>query len=275
MQRDPHFRNTGSNQFREGVQSRWDKATRSRGFTVACLLLLIAVSGVVWLAHIRGRIHQLTTAQAAPEHDIPTARPGNQDLVHLSRMQLTGSMTPEFTAATLVPGDGMLLLQTLLSLPGKGDVPILLGSRESDLAGEATNLSGADFSALVSHHDGAKSSRPLELIAGRAAMQQETAILPGGTRSDATFSPDVSGGDGAVIHTGVTSKVSVSLTNRGLELALSAKNVSNETRAVTLLWRPAFLVPSTGMGSMVLVPPRADPACGGARRRSAVRCARL
>lgn len=252
---DPNFRNTGGKHFGDGLRSRWDKVTRSGGFIVVCLLLMIAGSGLVWMAHVRGRIHQFTTTQAMPEQPVTTARPGGQELVHLSRMELTGSLTPEFAAATLVPGNGMLLLQAMLGLPGRGDVPVLLGTRESSLIGMGSDVSGAAFSAMVSNREGSRWSAPVELIAGRAAVQQETTNMPGGTRSDASFSPDLTDETHAVIRTGVATKVSVSLTNRGLELAVSARNVSNEARAVTLQWQPAFLAAQAGMGAMFFTPP--------------------
>ncbi|MGI4854844.1 MAG: hypothetical protein ACRYF4_12455 [Janthinobacterium lividum] len=255
MYRDPNFRNSGGTRLRDGVQASWDRLARSGVFIVACLLLLIAASGLAWVAHIRGRIHQFTTTQALPEQAVTTARPGGQELVHLSRLELTASLMPEFTAATLVPGDGMLVLQAMLSLPGKGDVPVLLATRESGLTGVGANLSGANFSAQVSSREGSHWSAPVELIAGRAAVQQDTTSMPGGTRSEASFSPDVSNASHLVVHTGVATKVSVSLTNRGLELAASARNVSNEARAVTLTWQPALLTTQAGMRFMFVTPP--------------------
>ena len=236
--------------------SRWDKLARSGLVTVLGLLLVLAVLGTLWMAHLQGRIHKLTTTQEVPEQPVTTLRPGGQDLVHLNRFEVAGSMVPQFTAATLAPGYGMMMLEATLSLPGRGDWQILQGTRQADAGEAGGRLLGAEFSALVENREGPRWSTPVEIIAGQPARQQNTAVLPGGSRSEARFAPDVALPEGTAARTGVEAAVMVSMTSRGMDVDMSAKNTSPALRAVTLCWLPRFLAPQTGMAGMSVLPPQ-------------------
>ena len=246
MHNDPHFKNEGVNQFRRRMQARRERLARSGLLTGITLLALLGVLGAVWMAHIGGRFHRYTTAQETPELATPAVRPGGQDIIHLERSERMGSISPEFTSATLLPGDGMLLLQTTLSLPGRGDVPLILGTMESKLSPASGSAQGAAFVATEQRREGGVWSAPIELIAGRPSKQQNSEILPGGSRAIAYFSADPSG-DTASAQTGIETTVSTSLTSRGLDVTMSARNASDVPRAVTLRWEPRFLTPRTGL----------------------------
>lgn len=235
--------------------SRWDRLARSGLVTVFGLLLVLAILGIVWMAHVQGRIHKFTTTQDLPEQVAPGIRPGGQDLVHLNRFEVAGSMVPQFTAATLAPGDGMLMLQAALNIPGHGEIPILLGTSEAELMTPSTNLDGAKFSVTVQSREGSRWSIPVEMVAGRPSTHQNTAILPGGSRSEAHFSPNVSLPDGSTLHTGVEATVSSSMTSRGLELDLSVRNISTASSGVTLTWLPRILASQAGLQGMSVLPP--------------------
>ncbi len=252
---DRDVRRAGMTRLRGGLLARWDRLARSGLVTVLGMLLVLAVLVTLWMAHLQGRIHKLTTTQEIPEQAAPVTRPGGQDLVHLNRFEVAGSMSPEFIAATLAPGRGMLILQAALNLPGRGEVPILLGTAEAQLNTAGTNLQGAEFSVRVQSREGSHWGPPVETVARRPSTQQGTAILPGGSRVEARFSSDISLPDGSTNHTGIESTVSSTITSRGLELDFLAKNTGLAPRAVTMAWLARFLASQAGIQGMSLVPP--------------------
>ena len=98
---------------------------------ILCAILLIA-------AHERGHgnYHKLRerVIPVTPEPNMETG-PGGQAAVTLRRSPNAVSGEPEFLSATLLPGRGMNLLQLTASVPGKGEVPILLSPSLTDAAG--------------------------------------------------------------------------------------------------------------------------------------------
>lgn len=235
--------------------ARWDRLARSGLVTVLGLLLVLAVLVTLWMAHVQGRIHQLTTTQEAPEQAAPVLRPGGQELIHLNRFEVAGSMVPEFTGATLAPGDGMIMLQAVLNLPGRGETPVIEGTSEVQLSTAGTALAGAQLSVTEQIREGSRWSAPVEVVAGRPSTQQNMTILPGGSRAEAHFAPDSTLAGGSTARTGIETTISSTITSRGLELDVVAKNTSLAPRAVTLLWTPRFLAPQAGMQGLTVLPP--------------------
>ena len=131
---DPDLDNQGVNTLRKGVRERGEQVARSGLVTVIALVLLLATLALIWIAHTHGRIHQMTTTVAPEGTAAPTIRPGGQDVVRLERLERMGTMVPEFTSATLLPGDGMLMLQANLDLPGRGETPLLVGTQTNKTA---------------------------------------------------------------------------------------------------------------------------------------------
>ena len=248
MQQDPELDYEDGNRFGRALASAWHKFARSGALTAVVLLLLLGAVTGIYMAHKQGRIHQLTTVT---ENGIPTAqsaRPGGQDVLHLFRGERIGSVTPEFSSATLLPGDGMLLLQATLALPGRGDVPLLQATSDARLeAGQA--IDGAAFSVLAQSRAGSQWTAPVELVAGQPAVQSSSDIVPDGSRAVAHFT------GGAAGQQGVQVTVETSLTGRGLELTLSARNSGTSPRALTAAWQPRFLAPAAGLSALTVMAP--------------------
>jgi galactose mutarotase-like enzyme len=117
---------------------------------ILCAILLIA-------AHERGHgnYHKLRerVIPVTPDLNVETG-PGGQSAVTLRRSPNAVSGEPEFLSATLLPGRGMNLLQITASVPGKGEVPILLSPSLSDAARVLTGA-GEDADGNVSATFGA------------------------------------------------------------------------------------------------------------------------
>ncbi len=243
---DPESENEGVNALREGVRARGERVARSGLVTTIGLVLLLGIAAIIWTAHVHGRIHQLTTTQVPESTGAASVRPGGQDVMRLERLERMGLIAPEFTSATLLPGDGMLMLQASLDLPGRGEVPLLLGTREADLQAPG-QIQGAAFSALMERREGSRWVSPVDLLAGKTSDGQNSDVVPDGSRATAHY------GSGAA-QSGFDTTVQVALTGRALNLTIAAKNTSNTPRALTLAWQPRFTA-SRGLQAFVLQPP--------------------
>ena len=249
-QHEPDYRDVSP--FRSSLSRAWGRFARSGALTAVALLLLLGSVTALYMAHTQGRIHQLTTTT---EHGGPAqsaARPGDQDVLRLFRAERIGSVTPEFSSATLLPGDGMLLLQTTLILPGRGDVPMLQATPDADLAAAGSNVSGAPFSVLAQSRAGSQWTAPVEVLAGHPSSQVSNDIVPDGSRAVARFA---AAANPALVHQDVEVTVETSVTGHGLELMLSARNDSTSPRSLTLDWQPRFLAPAAGMSALTVVAP--------------------
>ena len=238
--------------FRRSLATAWGKFARSGALTAVTLLLLLGGVTALYMAHMRGRIHQLTTVV---ESGIPgqiAVRPGGQDVLRQFRAERIGSVTPEFSSATLLPGDGMLLLQTTLILPGRGDVPLLQATPDADLATAGLNVSGAPFSVLAQSRAGSQWVAPVEVLAGRPSSNVSNDVVPDGSRVIAHF---VAAASAPTPQQAVEVTVESSLTGHGLELTISARNDSTSPRSLTLGWQPRFLAPPSGISALAIVTP--------------------
>jgi aldose 1-epimerase len=239
--------------FRQNLAALWGRIARSGALTSIALLLLIGSVTTVYMAHMRGRIHQLITVTEHGGATQVTARPGGQDVLHLFRAERIGSVTPEFSSATLLPGDGMLLLQTTLILPGRGDVPLLQATSDADLAAAGLNVSGAPFSVLAQTRAGTQWLPPVELLAGLPSSQVSNDVIPDGSRAVAHFAAATD--PAPVMQQGIEVTVESALSGHGLELTLSARNNSTSPRSLTLSWQPRFLAPLAGMSALTVFAP--------------------
>ncbi len=243
---------------RKGMRERGDQVARSGLVTVIGLIVLLGVLAIVWTAHMHGRIHQMTTTQVPESTAASSVRPGGQEIVRLERLERMSAMVPEFTSATLLPGDGMLMLQANLDLPGRGEVPLLLGTRESDL--QATGpVGGAAFSAIMERRDGNRWSNPVELLAGQPATRQNTEVVPDGSRATAHY--------GSPAQNGMDVTMQTTLAGHALDVAMTAKNVSGSARSLMLSWQPRFLA-AQGLGTMTLQLPAQESSAAEAARES-------
>lgn len=235
---------------------------------ITALVLAVALGGIgmLWSAHLRGRLHKLSSVQVPPETSI-APRPGGQDVLDLHRITPEAGVSPQFTGLTLLPGVGMGILQLTLDLPGRGPVGVLTGTpieHLPDVLEYKTNqpkpsLVFTPFSLKLASPGGRE--RSTELLATRPAFQVRTDILPGGTGATATFAPaappnpDGTRPPSSPFDTSVTPTIS----NRGLEITLTARNISDQPQSVSASWSPRFVLPPGGLEKLHLTPPQTQP----------------
>ncbi len=185
-----------------------------------CAILLIAAheSG-------HGNYHKLKerVIPVTPEPNMETG-PGGQAPVTLRRLPSAISGEPEFLSAMLLPGRGMNLLQITASVPGKGEVPILLSPSLVDAMRVLTGA-GEDANGSVSTSFGAAILAPW---AGR---------LTGSPTSTSSTLESVWDGERITfppMHPGST------ISTMGLMLDRPADNISTDTipdgQAVTAIY---------------------------------------
>ncbi len=231
-----------------GSRSPRSLLERSGLLTALVLVIVLGILGLVWAAHLHGRIHQLTTAQTGPE-SAPPPRPGGEDVIALNRMVHDSAAEPEFSSVRLLPGLGLEVLQLNLQLPGHPEIPLLLGSPDADLAKAPDKPVASPFQVTVQTQEGQHWSAPREILSGAAATQSDTEVLPDGYSASADFVDSVAG------MPDVETKMAVMLSSRGVDLTISAKNVSTQPRGITVTWAPRFLAPSAGLRTLRLLPP--------------------
>ncbi len=250
MQDEPKY---ADNPFRQTMATAWGRISRSGAITPIALLLLIGGVTAVYMAHMHGRIHQLITVTEHGSTVQVAARPGGQDLLRLLRSVRMGSVTPEFSSVTMLPGDGMMLLQTTLILPGRGDVPLLQATSEQDLAAAGLNIVGAPFSVVAQTRAASQWDAPVEVLAGIPSSEVSNDVIPDGSRAVAHFGPAAD--PAPVSQQGIEVTVESALSGHGLELTLSARNSSTSPRSMTLSWQPRFLAPLAGMSAFTVFTP--------------------
>jgi aldose 1-epimerase len=237
--------------FRRGLATAWGVVSRSGALTAVTLLLLLTCVTALYMAHMGGHFHKLTTVVEHGAQNQLIVRPGGQDVLRQFRAERIGSVTPEFSSATLLPGDGMLLLQTTLLLPSRGDVPLLQSTPESNLAANGVNVLGSPFSVLAQSRAGSQWDAPLELLAGQPSSHVSNDVVPDGSRAVAHFVVPVDPANPS--QQGIEVTVESSLTGHGLDLMISARNDGTSPRSLTLAWQPRFLAPPGGMSTLTVV----------------------
>lgn len=229
--------------------------------TALVLALGLTTLGLVWHAHLHGKLHKLSTTTIPPEAQ-PQARPGGQDLLELQHMAQT-STDPQFSNARIMPGVGMGLLQLSLATPDGDTMDVLHATPLAEVAKSLTpekneptpSLLFAPFSMKVYPADGSGPGE--ELLGKRPALESRNDILPGGNGATGDFPSEATTPESGtkLPPSGIESRVSYTLSSRGLDIAISAKNVSQQPRAVVIAWTPQFKVPDSGMQSIRIVPP--------------------
>lgn len=174
-----------------------------------CVILLIAAHEA---GH--GNYHKLKerVIPVTPEPNLTTG-PGGQAPVTLRRSPNAVAGEPEFLSATLLPGRGMNLLQVTASIPGKGEVPILLSPSLPEAARVLTGA-GEDANGSVSTSFGAAILAPWagRLTGSPTSTSSTLESVWGGQRI--TFPP---------MRPGATEST------MGLMLDLPADNISTDT----------------------------------------------
>ncbi len=244
-------------------ESRFSLA-RSGLLTGSVLLGLLLTFAGLWRAHQKARFHQLT---AAPP-EVQTSPPptvGGAEALSLTRLPLEHSRIPEFSAATLLPGLGMQVLQLTTTLAGGDVYPLLAGPTVEQAAGmPASAVDAAPFHLMLSPA-GQASGQTTDVIATKAATDVTNRTEADGGEGTGTFSAVDAEGK----YAGVEAKVNAVLNGRSLELSVRVRNNALSSREFSLNWSPHFAAPGGDLSKFLLTVPSSDVRAGGAVRRIA------
>jgi hypothetical protein len=226
------------------------------------LAVVLGVLGALWVAHLHGKLHKLSTAEIPPDTTV-LPRPGDQDILEMNRMTPASSITPEFVSLGAMPGLGMGILQLALDLPGRDPQGILQGTPIASMTpfvdkktfAAKPGLQYSPISLKVFPLQG--TSEGQEILDAQASQDVRNDMVPGGTGATAEFSPAPAPGPTGmkVMPSGFQTKVSATISDRGFDLTISAKNVSQESQAAVLSWTPKFLLPEGGLEKLLMTPP--------------------
>lgn len=230
--------------------------------TALILAAVLGVVGALWVAHLHGKLHKLSTAEIPPDTAV-LPRPGDQDVLEMNRMAPTSSITPEFVSLGAMPGLGMGILQLALNLPGRDPQGLLQATPIASMAplldkktfAAKPGLEYSPISLKVFPLQG--SSEGQEILDAQASQGVRNDMVPGGTGATADFVPAPTPGPTGitVLPSGFQTKVSATISDRGFDLTISAKNVSQQSQAVVLSWTPKFLLPADGLEKLLITPP--------------------
>jgi hypothetical protein len=247
--------------------------------TALSLVVVLGVLGVVWQAHMHGKIHKMTTPEIAPDTS-PTARPGGQDVLRLMRSEHAAETGSQISSAMLLPGAGMAVLQVNLNVPAHGQLPVLLGTEEASLADQVdpqtfaprAGLELSPFSVLIQAPSGSGWGPATELVTNRPAQLVSSDFLPDGSMASATFAAaPPAASDGHVSPpSGIETKITTTLTGRGMDLNVAATNNNDTPRALVISWQAHFAGAKAGLSGMsVLAPQTMMPSTTGGEAGSA------
>ncbi|WP_047488659.1 hypothetical protein [Terriglobus sp. TAA 43] len=230
--------------------------------TALILAVVLGVLGIVWVAHLHGRLHKLSTVEVPPESGV-LPRPGGQDVIEVHRISPASGVTPQFVGLSVMPGVGMGILQLSLDLPGRDPQDLLVGTPIPSLSPLLMPNTGAPKASLkyspisLKVFSPADSSEGQEVLAMQAAQDAHNEMTPDGTGATAGFSAEPApGADGiAPPPSGLQTQVSTTISDRGYDLSITTKNVTGEPKSVVLSWSPQFAIPTKGLGSLRITPP--------------------
>ena len=251
---------------------------------ILCAILLIAAheSGHGNYHKIRERVIPVT-----PDLNMETG-PGGQAAVTLRRLPNAVAGEPEFLSATMLPGRGMNLLQITASVPGKGEVPILLSPSLADAArvltgagedangsvsttfggailapwaGRLTGSPTSSSSTLESVWEGARISFPpghpggtistMGLMLDRAADNVSTDTIPDGQAATAVYhAGSFSGSWPSMMEITVRAE----LAGRTLDLTVREQNTGQVPTPAGVGWHPVFALASDRSDVRLVIP---------------------
>ncbi len=249
---------------------------RSPVFFVLGLAALVLVPSVGWYLHLHGKFHNAKTdlgvTQAPEGPAVP--RPGGTDAMVLQRTQTAGNAGPEFLSATILPGLGMDVLQITASIPGRGEVPLLLAPTVQAMADNPAGPRGGvmdDHGSLELPWGGTISGLLSPLGTSLTATwktrtinlardpQERSGLAEGGMlASQAADAMQLVPGTAGTGVTGTGSfratdfgghwpsksdiAVAAQLGPRTLDLTITAKNVGDDPEPMGIGWQPRFAI---------------------------------
>jgi galactose mutarotase-like enzyme len=251
---------------------------------ILCAVLLIA-------AHERGHgnYHKIRerVIPVTLEPNMETG-PGGQSPVTLRRSPSAVSGEPEFLSAMLLPGRGMNLLQITASVPGKGEVPILLSPSLTDAArvltgagedangnvsttfgaailapwaGRLTGTPTSSSSTLESVWEGERLSFPpahpgatistMGLMLDRPADNISTDTIPDGQAATAVYhAGSFSGSWPSMMEITVRTEMA----ERTLDLTVTEQNTGQVPTPAGVGWHPVFALAGDRADVRILIP---------------------
>jgi galactose mutarotase-like enzyme len=282
--------NLGNRQTSESAgPSRLNRFSKS-GYLTPTLVAMVCV-GLLIAAHERGRgnYHRLRerVIPLTPELNMETG-PGGQAAVTLRRSPNAVSGEPEFLSATLLPGRGMNLLQITASVPGKGEVPLLLSPSLADAtrvltgagedangsvsatfgaailapwAGRLTGSPTSSSSTLESVWEGERLSFPpghpggtistMGLMLDRSADNISTDTIPDGQAATAIYH---AGSFSGSWPSAMEITVRVELAERTLDLTIKEQNTGQVPTPAGVGWHPVFALAGDRSDVRIVIP---------------------
>ncbi|MDE1161938.1 MAG: hypothetical protein PW792_08325 [Acidobacteriaceae bacterium] len=254
------------------------------------LLVGLLCLGLLTIAynHIHGNFHRLKQQLGDEEVD-DYAGPGGQPPVTLTRTVSSLGSQAEFTSLTLFPGRGMQMEQIHASIPGMGDVPLLVDLPSDNLSTVLTNkgndaggrmsptFGGAFLAPWIGQLTGEPVAtnpelltttvvqQPVQIFAsadnastsvegslsGTAATKTETVVLAEGQAVTSTFEVGTKKDWPSTLEmTG-----SVRLTGQAIDVTWVVKNTGGTAVPFALAWRPILALPDSTHGHMQLYVP--------------------
>ncbi|ADW68479.1 aldose epimerase family protein [Granulicella tundricola] len=263
---------------------------RSAAFPLLVILVVLAGTGAIYLAHRHAKFHELETKIQGDTNPAGGGeeRPGGRDPIVLTRAQTLGGYVPEFHSATLLPGLGLGVLQITAFLPNKGEQPLLVaptvpqmtdgswpvrtgsndvhGALEAPWSGLFAGVTSPTGLTLSSQWNDKMLTIPVQ-------PQQAASLAEGGLlQGQDTDTAEVTKTDkGAVLsgtfrardfdgHWPSSSDVSVraDLQATTLELTVDAKNAGDQPEPMGLGWHPRFLIQSGDRSKVELKLPNGE-----------------
>jgi galactose mutarotase-like enzyme len=251
---------------------------------ILCAILLIAA-----YEQGRGNYHKIRerVIPVTPELTVETG-PGGQAPVILRRSPNAVAGEPELLSATLLPGRGMNILQITASVPGKGEVPILLSPSLPDAtriltgagedangsvsttfgaailapwAGRLTGSPTSSSSTLESVWEGERLSFPparpggtistMGLMLDRPADNISTDTIPDGQAVTAVYhAGSFSGSWPSMMEITVRAE----LAGRTLDLTVMEQNTGQVPTPAGVGWRPVFALGNNRQDVRIVIP---------------------
>ena len=274
------------------VQKIWYGITGQDGrgsslFPLLAILVMLIVPSAIWMAHRHAKFHSLEQKiSGEPQQTGP--RPGGRDPIVLTRTPTAGSGGPEFRTVTLLPGLGMDVLQITASLPGRGEIPLLVAPTVQQLADATDQPSGGVddlHGSLELPWSGSMEGLPsplgttqTESWRGRTVttptdLGGQAGIVRGGLlrlrdADDATSSPTADGGSANASFTSTDfddhwfsrtdTKVNVTMGPTTIDIVVQAKNSGDQPEPMGIGWHPRFAIMGGRRGEITVRLPEGD-----------------
>jgi len=250
---------------------------------LVCVALLVAS-----YERGHGHFHHITEAVVAAPPAVAQAfnAPGGADAIRLTRTATSLGTQPEFLTATLLPGRGLEILQITASIPGHGEVPLLVApplpdalDQWTDAGADAHGVLGASTAAAfllpwAGHIIGTSGvqpgtvqatwqGRPLivpastdagtvsteGLILDRAVEAVKTSVQPDGQALEATLH---AGNFGGAWPSTIDVEYRVELTGHTLDMTIKATNTGSKPAPMGIGWKPHLAIPSGDRAGAIL-----------------------